>query len=78
MTTTKTFIVLGTEAPRYCYSGNFVRGFQAATPAEALEKAKASDLKGNRYHSVIEYDQNGDYKVIYPVPREIGSDGIPF
>ncbi len=72
-----TYIVLGTEAPRYCYSGHFVRGFQATCAAEALVKAKCSK-DGNRYHSVIEYDSDGDMHVIYPPPREVGSDGIPF
>jgi hypothetical protein len=73
----KTYIVLGTEAPRYCYSGNFIRGFQATSPEEALAKAKCSK-GGSRYHSVVEYDSNGDIHVIYPPPREIGSDGVPF
>lgn len=73
----RTYIVLGTEAPRYCYSGNFVRGFRAESAEQALAKAKASK-GGNRYHSVVEYDANGDIQVIYPLPREIGSDGIPF
>lgn len=73
----RTYIVHGTEAPRYCYSGRFVRGFQATSPAEALAIAKASP-GGNRYNAVVEYDDNGDMHVIYPSPREIGSDGVPF
>lgn len=65
-TTKRSWWVLGTEAPRYAFNGNFIRGFKAGTAKEALELAKATK-DGHRFHSVIEYDKNGDIHVVYPL-----------
>ena len=72
----KTYIVRGIDLAKLNsssgFSGGFVKGFKANSPAEALDKAQQID---NRYMQVVEYDKNGNMSVIYPIKS---NDGIPF
>lgn len=54
------------------FSGGFIKGFKANSPAEALQKAQRED---SRYIQVVEYDSDGNMSIVYPVKKD---DGIPF